>query len=124
MAILPGSVLDRWSHLEIRSTRNERWSQQKLSEIVRVASWSMSGVCQITAKTHCCFEAGKVGSIENNHKELQEARKGMTVAVKIEASTDAQAHLLFGRHFDHSHRLYSSLTRSGIEALKVQISIN
>ncbi|KAJ1471284.1 Eif5b protein [Baffinella frigidus] len=64
------------------------------------------------------MEIGKVGSIEHNHKELKEARKGMSVAVKIDAVNDQQAHLLFGRHFDHTHRLYSSLTRDGITALK------
>jgi hypothetical protein len=32
--------------------------------------------------------------------------QGMSVAVKIDAVNDQQAHLLFGRHFDHTHRSY------------------
>ena len=37
----------------------------------------------------------------NNHHDVEQ---GMSVAVKIDAVNDQQAHLLFGRHFDHTHR--------------------
>jgi translation initiation factor 5B len=59
---------------------------------------------------------GKVESIESNGREQDTARKGMSVAVKI--VNESNPNLTYGRQFDSSHMLYSSLTRASIDALK------
>ncbi|EKX40813.1 hypothetical protein GUITHDRAFT_75289 [Guillardia theta CCMP2712] len=64
------------------------------------------------------LEIGKVTSIQNNHKEVKVAKVGMSVAVKIEPSNDQQSHILYGRQFDHKVKLYSKITRDGIQAMK------
>ena len=60
-------------------------------------------------------DVGKVISIENNHKEVQTAKKGVTVAIKINAFNDSTA---YGRQFDATYGLYSKLSRNSINALK------
>ena len=57
---------------------------------------------------------GKVTSIERDHKEVQTARKGASVAIRIENEHNA----IYGRHFDHQQKLYSHLSRESIDALK------
>eukprot|EP00960_Hanusia_phi_P044945 756940-Hanusia_phi.AAC.3 len=64
------------------------------------------------------LEIGKVTSIQNNHKEVKVAKVGMSVAVKIEPMNDLQSHILYGRQFDHKVKLYSKITREGIQAMK------
>ena len=63
-------------------------------------------------------ELGKVTSIQHNHEEKEFAKAGdPDVAVKIEGS-DEQRHIAYGRHFDHTHELYSRISRDSIDALK------
>lgn len=57
---------------------------------------------------------GKVGSIERDHKEVDRAKKGASVAVRI----DNEGSVMYGRHFDHKNKLVSRLTRQSIDALK------
>ncbi|TYZ58991.1 hypothetical protein PybrP1_002143 [[Pythium] brassicae (nom. inval.)] len=57
---------------------------------------------------------GKVGSIEREHKEVDRAKKGASVAVRI----DNESSITYGRQFDHKHKLVSRLTRASIDALK------
>ncbi|TDH69205.1 hypothetical protein CCR75_008497 [Bremia lactucae] len=57
---------------------------------------------------------GKVGSIEREHKEVDRAKKGASVAVRI----DNESSVMYGRHFDHKNQLVSRLTRESIDALK------
>ena len=59
---------------------------------------------------------GNVVNIQNNHRDVEIAKKGMTVAVKI--SNDSNPTLMYGRQFDHTHSLYSKLTRQSIDAAK------
>ncbi|MGK3733435.1 MAG: translation initiation factor 5B [Bacillariaceae sp.] len=59
---------------------------------------------------------GKVTSIEMNGKEQETARKGMSVAIKI--LNEGNPTITYGRQFDSSHSLYSTLTRASIDALK------
>ena len=59
---------------------------------------------------------GKVQSIECNGKEQDIARKGASVAVKI--INESNPNLTYGRQFDATHSLYSTLTRASIDALK------
>lgn len=60
---------------------------------------------------------GHVGSIQKDKKDVQIARRGDTVCVKIEQNT-AQKHIGFGRHFDHTNNLVSHITRESIDTLK------
>ncbi|KAK1929775.1 Eukaryotic translation initiation factor 5B [Phytophthora citrophthora] len=60
------------------------------------------------------FLVGKVGSIEREHKEVDRAKKGASVAVRI----DNESNVTYGRHFDHKNKLVSRLTRQSIDALK------
>lgn len=59
---------------------------------------------------------GEVVNIQNNHRDVDTAKKGMTVAVKI--SNDSNPTLMYGRQFDHTNSLYSKLTRQSIDAAK------
>lgn len=62
------------------------------------------------------LEVGKVVNIQNNHRDVDIAKKGMSVAVKI--SNDSNPTLMYGRQFDHTHSLYSKLSRQSIDAAK------
>lgn len=62
------------------------------------------------------LNVGKVTSIESNGREQDTARKGSSVAVKI--ANEANPNITYGRQFDASHSLYSTLTRASIDALK------
>ncbi|CEM13219.1 unnamed protein product [Vitrella brassicaformis CCMP3155] len=57
---------------------------------------------------------GQVGSIENNKKPVDSARKGMEVAIKIVGDTS----VTYGKQFDHTNKLYSRMTRDAIDCLK------
>jgi len=60
---------------------------------------------------------GRVESIERNHEEVKEAKKGDEVAVKINQE-ELGTQVMYGRHFDHNDRIYSWLTRKSIDLLK------
>ena len=58
-----------------------------------------------------------MASIEINHKQIESARKGQEVCIKIEhCSSDGPK--LYGRHFDHTDLLVSKITRESIDACK------
>jgi len=59
---------------------------------------------------------GKVQSIESNGKQHETIRKGGSVAIKI--VNESNPNLTYGRQFDSTHSLYSTLTRASIDALK------
>ena len=59
---------------------------------------------------------GKVISIESNGREQQTAKKGSSVAIKIH--NESNPNITYGRQFDATHSLYSTLTRASIDALK------
>jgi len=62
------------------------------------------------------LHVGKVISIESNGKEQEIARKGTSVAVKI--VNEQNPTITYGRQFDSTNALYSTLTRQSIDALK------
>ncbi|XP_071453012.1 eukaryotic translation initiation factor 5B [Hetaerina americana] len=62
-------------------------------------------------------EIGVVTSIEVNHKNVETARKGQEVCVKIEA-IPGEAPKMFGRHFDEKDLLISKISRQSIDACK------
>jgi translation initiation factor 5B len=59
---------------------------------------------------------GNVTSIEMNGREQTTARKGASVAVKI--VNESNPNITYGRQFDSTNMLYSTLTRASIDALK------
>mmetsp|Transcript_14002 Transcript_14002/g.27530 ORF Transcript_14002/g.27530 Transcript_14002/m.27530 type:complete len:868 (-) Transcript_14002:256-2859(-) len=63
------------------------------------------------------LDIGQVTSIEFEHKERNEAKKGEQVCIKIDQMRGNQI-IQLGRHFDVSHKLYSKLTRESIKLLK------
>lgn len=61
---------------------------------------------------------GRVASIEHNHVALDVAPAGgPSVAVKI-VPEDGHAPVTYGRQFDHTHLLYSRVSRTSINVLK------
>jgi len=62
------------------------------------------------------LHVGKVTSIESNGREQQTAKKGSSVAIKI--VNESNPNITYGRQFDATHSLYSTLTRASIDALK------
>ena len=51
---------------------------------------------------------GRVISIENNHRNVDTAKKGQSVAIKIDSGGDS---ITYGRQFDHTFPLYSKVSR-------------
>ena len=62
------------------------------------------------------LHVGKVDSIEMNGRQQQTAKKGLSVSVKI--VNEGNPNITYGRQFDASNMLYSTLTRASIDALK------
>lgn len=54
-------------------------------------------------------DLGIVTSIENNHKPVESARKGMEVCIKIEP-IPGESPKMFGRHFDETDMLISKVS--------------
>uniref|UniRef100_A0A336MD14 Eukaryotic translation initiation factor 5B n=3 Tax=Culicoides sonorensis TaxID=179676 RepID=A0A336MD14_CULSO len=61
-------------------------------------------------------DIGVVTSIECNHKQIESARKGQEVCIKIESTGDAPK--MYGRHFDETDMLVSKISRQSIDACK------
>mmetsp|Transcript_24302 Transcript_24302/g.55377 ORF Transcript_24302/g.55377 Transcript_24302/m.55377 type:complete len:283 (+) Transcript_24302:2382-3230(+) len=68
------------------------------------------------------LHVGKVTSIEMNGKQMDTARKGSSIACKIE--NESNPNLTYGRQFDATNALYSTLTRASIDALKENFKDN
>jgi translation initiation factor 5B len=62
------------------------------------------------------LDVGRVTSIENNHKEVTQAKKSTTVSIKI--TNESNPTMTYGRQFDHTNALYSKISRQSIDALK------
>ncbi|KAF7280506.1 eukaryotic translation initiation factor 5B [Rhynchophorus ferrugineus] len=62
-------------------------------------------------------DIGIVTGIENNHKPVETARKGMEVCIKIEP-IPGESPKMFGRHFDETDMLVSKISRQSIDACK------
>ena len=65
------------------------------------------GSCALQVGTPLCVpsqggvDIGRIASMELNHKPVDSARAGESVAMKIEATRPEEATRLYGRHFDH-----------------------
>uniref|UniRef100_A0A182M646 Elongation factor Tu-type domain-containing protein n=1 Tax=Anopheles culicifacies TaxID=139723 RepID=A0A182M646_9DIPT len=62
-------------------------------------------------------DLGVVTSIEANHKQIESARKGQEVCIKIEP-IPGETPKMFGRHFDETDMLVSKISRQSIDACK------
>lgn len=62
------------------------------------------------------LDVGRVASIELNKKQVVIAKKGESVAVKIQHKSTE--HIMYGRHFDFTDSLVSKMSRSAIDLLK------
>ncbi|XP_059615172.1 eukaryotic translation initiation factor 5B [Phlebotomus argentipes] len=62
-------------------------------------------------------ELGIVTSIESNHKQIETARKGQEVCIKIEP-IPGETPKMFGRHFEETDMLVSKISRQSIDACK------
>lgn len=63
------------------------------------------------------LDIGIVTSIESNHKEVETARKGEEVCIKIDP-IPGESPKMFGRHFDETDILVSKISRASIDACK------
>jgi translation initiation factor 5B len=63
------------------------------------------------------LDVGIVTSIQNNHKEVETARKGDEVCIKIDP-LPGESPKMFGRHFDETDFLISKISRASIDACK------
>lgn len=60
-------------------------------------------ICALS-KTGEKVDLGKIASLELNHKPVDRAKRGESVAMKIEATNTTEATRFYGRHFDHTAR--------------------
>jgi translation initiation factor 5B len=69
------------------------------------------GICKVG--TPLCvpskntLQIGKITSIQHDLKDIQEAKKGMEVCIRIEQNKGAIPQIAYGRHFDHTNELVS-----------------
>jgi translation initiation factor 5B len=64
------------------------------------------------------IDIGKIASMEINHKVVDTAKKGQSVAMKIVGTNAEENARMFGRHFDMDDELVSRITRRSIDLLK------
>ncbi|XP_073840916.1 eukaryotic translation initiation factor 5B [Musca autumnalis] len=62
-------------------------------------------------------DIGIVTSIESNHKQLETARKGQEICIKIEP-IPGESPKMYGRHFEADDMLVSKISRQSIDACK------
>lgn len=61
---------------------------------------------------------GRIASIEVNHKVVNTAKKGQSVALKIVGSNPDEVQKMYGRQFNEEDELVSHLSRRSIDILK------
>ncbi|KAF4529429.1 hypothetical protein B566_EDAN003525 [Ephemera danica] len=74
-------------------------------------------IVSLTNEPSQFVDLGVVTSIENNHKSVENARRGQEVCIKIECTGEG-APKMFGRHFDEKDLLISKISRQSIDACK------
>ncbi|XP_074320960.1 uncharacterized protein LOC141657579 [Silene latifolia] len=63
-------------------------------------------------------DIGRIASIENNHKQVEIAKKGQKVAIKLLGTNPEEQQKMVGRHFDIEDELVSHISRKSIDTLK------
>ncbi|XP_052893178.1 eukaryotic translation initiation factor 5B [Anopheles moucheti] len=71
----------------------------------------------ITVPSKEFTDLGVVTSIEANHKQIESARKGQEVCIKIEP-IPGETPKMYGRHFEETDMLVSKISRQSIDACK------
>jgi translation initiation factor 5B len=66
-------------------------------------------------------DLGVVTSIENNHKNVESARKGQEVCIKIEP-IPGETPKMFGRHFEETDMLVSKVSEFCQEMMEIIIN--
>ncbi|KAM5562321.1 hypothetical protein ABKV19_017509 [Rosa sericea] len=61
------------------------------------------------------IDIGRIASIENNHKPVDLARKGLKVAIKIVGTNSDEQQKMYGRHFEMEDELVSHISRRSID---------
>jgi len=64
------------------------------------------------------IDLGRIASLEHNHKAVEKATRGQTVAMKIQSQIALEGTRMYGRHFDSNDELISRVTRRSIDLLK------
>ncbi|KAG6504106.1 hypothetical protein ZIOFF_036435 [Zingiber officinale] len=64
------------------------------------------------------IDIGRIASIEINHKQVDVAKKGQKVAIKIVGTSPEEQQKMFGRHFEIDDELVSHISRRSIDILK------
>jgi translation initiation factor 5B len=64
------------------------------------------------------IDLGRIASMEKDHKAVDTAVKGDSIAMKIESTKAEEAARLYGRHFDFNDKLVSRISRRSIDVLK------
>ncbi|XXG40343.1 hypothetical protein AAC387_Pa01g1082 [Persea americana] len=64
------------------------------------------------------IDIGQIASIEINHKQVNVAKKGQQVAIKIVGSNPEEQQKMFGRHFDINDELVSHISSRSIDILE------
>lgn len=64
------------------------------------------------------IDIGRIASIENNHKPVDIAKKGLKVAIKIVGTNSDEQQKMYGRHFEIEDELVSHISRRSIDVLK------
>nr|XP_011458515.1 PREDICTED: eukaryotic translation initiation factor 5B [Fragaria vesca subsp. vesca] len=64
------------------------------------------------------IDIGRIASIENNHKPVDVAKKGLKVAIKIVGTNSDEQQKMYGRHFEIEDELVSHISRRSIDVLK------
>ncbi|UVC49861.1 translation initiation factor IF-2 [Theileria orientalis] len=60
------------------------------------------------------IDIGVVASLEHNKKPVEDGKKGQEICIKVVGDPN----IAFGRHFDHTAKIYSKITRDSIDTLK------
>ncbi|XP_010263484.1 PREDICTED: eukaryotic translation initiation factor 5B-like [Nelumbo nucifera] len=64
------------------------------------------------------IDIGRIASIEINHRQVDVAKKGQKVAIKIASTNPEEQQKMYGRHFEEDDELVSHITRRSIDVLK------
>ncbi|KAF6151472.1 hypothetical protein GIB67_016284 [Kingdonia uniflora] len=64
------------------------------------------------------IDIGRISSIEINHRQVNVAKKGQKVAIKIGSTNAEEQQKMYGRHFEIEDELVSHISRKSIDVLK------
>ncbi|KHN74340.1 Eukaryotic translation initiation factor 5B, partial [Toxocara canis] len=122
LAGLPLFVANKEDELDVLKEESEAQLSKALMAIkkkpegVYVQASTLGSLEALLEFLKCIF-IGTVSSIERNHEQVELAKTGDEVCVKIE-NTTGEAPKLYGRHFNHEDALVSRISRETIDVCK------